>query len=524
MYVVVVMLLSILLILLYFQSSYCQQGNNYGYGFYGLYNAVVDIASYTYEKTISTIPCPYVENMMLSLQQSLPRYIKSQDEAINMIEEAIASWEFDKQSGSNHPLVLSFTGPTGVGKTETAYRIAESILAKKTRQTSGTRYQLCGLLTLRGEDYSNTTSTTSVQPNHERKKKWSDGKAAAVKMDMLEGEEQEMHRRIKAKLASHLEKCKETGIIIFDEIQKAAPKVLEVLIPALSERGSISVDPWTRDKSSDDKQEYKQYSTSNCIFIFISDIGSEKMIDLLLKYGEKSLVPRQSLREAVKGALNEKLSANLQFGKYIKDIIPFLPLEPNDLTSILKLKLMEEAELHRHFIWLDLIVDDNVIELLVGNKFIQYKTYTTTVRIKNEKQEEVDVNGNINSKGKKNNNSTIVTRTKVFAEWGARSLENAGPLKDLKSCFMRLMQPWRPLQVLHIGLLDSTTRELQAKAWGNAAVKSGESLELYFQWCVLTPTQAALSKNKTLVIDAQMAFSDQCETKALRSPNKLRTL
>jgi hypothetical protein len=166
MYVVVVMLLSILLILLYFQSSYCQQGNNYGYGFYGLYNAVVDIASYTYEKTISTIPCPYVENMMLSLQQSLPRYIKSQDEAINMIEEAIASWEFDKQSGTNNPLVLSFTGPTGVGKTETAYRIAEAILAKKVRKTAGTRHQLCGLLTLRGEDYANNTNIINIYDNN----------------------------------------------------------------------------------------------------------------------------------------------------------------------------------------------------------------------------------------------------------------------------------------------------------------------------------------------------------------------
>ena len=520
--------LVVVLILILPQSIHSQQdvGGYYGYGLglgLNFYNAVVDIASYTYDVALSTVPCPYVDNIMISLGSSLPRYIKSQDEAINMIEEAIASWEFDKQSGTNNPLVLSFTGPTGVGKTETAYRIAEAILAKKVRKTAGTRHQLCGLLTLRGEDYANTTNIID-----DRKKKWSDGNANA-KMDMIEGEEQEMHRRIKSKLAAHLDKCKETGVIIFDEIQKAAPRVLEVLIPALTERGSVSVDTWTKDRNSDDKQEYKQYSTSNCIFIFISDIGSDKMIDLLLKYGDKTLIPRQSLREAVKVALNQKLSSNLQFGKYIKDVIPFLPLEPNDLISILKLKLSEEAEIHRNSKWLDLIVDDNVVELLVGNKFIQYKNYTTTVRIKNDKKvEELDISGNIKQKVAKIDNSTIITRTKVFAEWGARALENAGPLKDLKSCFVRLMQPWRPQQVLHVGLLDSTTKELQAKAWGinnnNAVRRDDDGLELYFQWCVLTQSQKESSKNNKLVIDTHMAFSDQCETKALRSPNKLRTI
>jgi hypothetical protein len=251
------------------------------------------------------------------------------------------------------------------------------------------------------------------------------------------------------------------------------------------------------------------------------------MINLLLKYGEKSLVPRQLLRESVKKALNEKLPSNLQFGKYIKDVVPFLPLEPIDLISILKLKLTEEAEIQRHSKWLDLIVDDNVIELLVGKSYIQYKNYTTTIRIKNEKKvEQVDVNGNVKPKASNNiDTSNTITRTKVFAEWGARALENAGPLKDLKSCFMRLMQPWRPLQVLHIGLLDSKTRDLQAKAWGhnNAVVSSSSDIELYFQWCVLTPSQVVLSKNKNLTIDVNMALSDQCETKALRSPSKLRS-
>lgn len=50
--------------------------------------------------------------------------------------------------------MLALTGPTGVGKSETAFRIAEGALAKRRRVGKSFKYLPDGLLTLRGEDYA----------------------------------------------------------------------------------------------------------------------------------------------------------------------------------------------------------------------------------------------------------------------------------------------------------------------------------------------------------------------------------
>lgn len=84
---------------------------------------------------------------------SLVKHIKGQDEGLGTILNAISGWEFQRQSGYGEPLVLALTGPTGVGKSETAFRIAEGALMKRRRVGKSLKYLPNGLLTLRGEDY-----------------------------------------------------------------------------------------------------------------------------------------------------------------------------------------------------------------------------------------------------------------------------------------------------------------------------------------------------------------------------------
>ena len=77
-----------------------------------------------------------------------------------MISDAIEAWEFSRHSrgefGSSDissalsPLVLAFTGPTGVGKSETAYRLARALLPKVQGATNNKKWPN-GLLILRGE-------------------------------------------------------------------------------------------------------------------------------------------------------------------------------------------------------------------------------------------------------------------------------------------------------------------------------------------------------------------------------------
>ena len=50
---------------------------------------------------------------------SLPRFITGQDDAILDLSKSIARWDERRKAGKLLPLVLSISGPTGVGKSET---------------------------------------------------------------------------------------------------------------------------------------------------------------------------------------------------------------------------------------------------------------------------------------------------------------------------------------------------------------------------------------------------------------------
>lgn len=402
--------------------------------------------------------------MISSLTKNVPDFIRGQDEALSYINNSIAAWESSKEENNQNPLVLAFTGSTGVGKTETAYRLASSLLKKKVKE--GNKYFPVGLLVLRGEDYSELS-------------------------EAAEGGLKEIHRSIRSLLVNHLSKCGKNSVVIFDEVQKVMPGTLDVLVPALGERGSIKspskenriiVDICKNDNEdciSDEIEEIEErYDTGNCIFIFISDIGSERMIKLLLTYGSNTLIPKQQLRSEVTIALDEQWK-RLNFVKHIKDVIPFLPLQKQDIHKIADLKLNQESLQYESIRWSKLLIDDTVISHIIDK--IKYTNYTSKLADKK------------------------TTSSIIFATYGARSLENSGPLQDLRGIIYRYMQPWRPKEILHVGLTNELTQVLQKENWGGIS-KAGEK-QIYLQWCLAT----SLSKDSSL-IDINTAFSDKCAT------------
>jgi hypothetical protein len=92
---------------------------------------------------------------------SLKKHIRAQDEGVGIILNAISAWEFGRKSGDQAPLVLAFTGRTAVGKSETAFRVAEGALANSTLIPNTNKYRPTGFLELRGEDYT-TGNLTKV--------------------------------------------------------------------------------------------------------------------------------------------------------------------------------------------------------------------------------------------------------------------------------------------------------------------------------------------------------------------------
>jgi DNA polymerase III delta prime subunit len=422
-----------------------------------------------------------VDGLVSAVSTKLASHIAGQDEAVKTITSAISSWELNRQSSKGEPLVLAFTGPTGVGKSETSFRIAEAILAAK--RVVGKRHVPEGLLVLRGEDYTSTS-------------------------ELAQRGVGEVHKHIRSRLEELYRRCGGNAVVVMDEVQKVVPGALEALNQLLGDRGSINIpiEPAYYCGALIACARSLEVSTANTIFIFISDIAMDSMVKLLLAYEHRSLIPTQLIRGVVKEALDQQWE-RLLFGKYVNEVVPLLPLEKVHIEQIFALKLRGLGAEHRHAYWWNLAVDAGVVSHLSSSQFIKYTNHTTVLIPK--KGEAGDDNVDID------HNSIGESRTKIFASYGARGIENAGPLQDLKALLFGHMQPWRPEKLLHVGL---TSLETAATIRGSAGVgvnaRKEFRPEIYLQWC--TPAASMFASEVDYVsivsIPEHIALSENCAT------------
>lgn len=205
----------------------------------------------------------------------------------------------------------------------------------------------------------------------------------------------------------------------------------------------------------------RRYPTDRAIFLFISDIGVEKMTKQLIIHGDRSAIPPETLRSEVKAALDEQWH-RLKFGKVISEVVPFLPMEPVQVTDVLKLNLNRLSTNFRSQRWLRLAVDDEVVSYLTSQQFVDYKNHTVTMRVARKAsadqlvpyQAEVGVEAD-----------QQITRSKIFATYGARAVRS-GPLQKLEGLISRHAQRSRPEEILHIGILSAQNID-RSSEWGN---------------------------------------------------------
>lgn len=230
----------------------------------------------------------------------------------------------------------------------------------------------------------------------------------------------EARRQMRNQIIHHLQQTHGEAMIIFDEVQKVMPGILEVFLPALDANGffsQVSYHPVTKEPVT------KYYPTKNVVFLFISDIGHDMLTKAVLRYNDRHLIDGTFLKNEVK-ALMDKQWERLQFGKTITHVIPYMPLEPFHIDLILHKQLdylsqqgMQDQK------WLRLVIDEDVFDWLAIAESYNYEAVTAEFALFNE------------STGIEE----IVERTKYFARWGAR----AGPLAMLRG-YMMQMRPWKP--------------------------------------------------------------------------------
>ena len=228
------------------------------------------------------------KNKTLMLDKKLHERVVGQDEGVTKVTEAIMRSKAGIKDPSKPIGSFLFLGPTGVGKTELAKALAESLFDDENNMV---RLDMSEYM----EKYS-VSRLIGAPPGYVG---YEEG-----------GQLTEAVRR------------KPYSVVLFDEIEKAHPDVFNVLLQVLDD-GRIT------------DSQGRTVDFKNTIIILTSNLGSEFLLEGIDESGE--ITP--SCEEMVMNRL--KSSFRPEFLNRIDEIIMFKPLTKNNIGSIIKL-LMED--------------------------------------------------------------------------------------------------------------------------------------------------------------------------------------
>lgn len=242
-------------------------------------------------------------SMLLHLEDGLRKYIVSQDEAIEKVAYAVKRGRLGIVSRNRPWATFLFLGPTGVGKTELAKALARNLFG--------------------------------------------DDKKHLIQIDMSELMEGHSVSKLIGAPPGYVgfqqggiltNKIKENphSVVLFDEIEKAADPVLNILLQILEE-GHLT----------DSRGE--TVSFANTIIVLTSNIGAEKIFeDRVLGFYRESVSTKdlsnayESMREELLAELKKKIRPELL--NRLDDIIIFRTLTLDDGKKILEILLSELNE------------------------------------------------------------------------------------------------------------------------------------------------------------------------------------
>ena len=255
------------------------------------------------------------KNKILNLEENIKKEIIGQDEAINRVSSVIKR-NFVKVINKQRPIgSFLFLGPTGVGKTELAKVISKNLFEFK---DSLIRFDMSEYM-----DKIDSSKLIGSPPGY-------------VGFD--EG----------GILVDKVRK-RPYSIILFDEIEKAHPDIMNILLQILEE-GEIT-----------DSQGRKAYF-KNTIIILTSNIGADKIINKKNLGFNKNL---ESGSEIIKNDLYKELKYEIkpEILNRIDDIIIFNILTDEDIKNIIRKELdILISEFNKEDY--KFIYNDNIVEFL----------------------------------------------------------------------------------------------------------------------------------------------------------------
>lgn len=265
------------------------------------------------------------------VEEYLHNTIFGQDNAINKVCDSITVSLAGLKDPNKPVASYLFTGPTGVGKTETVKRLSQAMGMKLLRYDMG-EYQ-------ERHTVSKLIGSPPGYVGH------GDGKAGDGMM------------------ITDIEDAP-NSIILFDEVEKAHPDIMSVLL-ALLDDGIIT------------GSTGKKVSAKNCIIIMTSNLGAREASTKSIGFGEEEFNAR-----AVTEAINNFFAP--EFRNRLDGIVQFDSLKPENMKRIVR-KFLAQLEGYVSGRKITIDWDDNVIEYLEKEGFDPKMGARPLARLINEK-------------------------------------------------------------------------------------------------------------------------------------------
>ena len=225
---------------------------------------------------------------ILNLGEILHKRVIGQDEAVEKVTEAIMRSRAGISDPSKPIGSFMFLGPTGVGKTELAKALAESLFDDEHN-----------IIRIDMSEYMEKYSVSRLIGAPPGYVGYEEG-----------GQLTEAVRR------------KPYSVVLFDEIEKAHPDVFNILLQVLDD-GRIT------------DSQGRTVDFKNTIIILTSNLGSEYILDGIEKDGEIS----EEAKEKVRNLLKQNFRP--EFLNRLDEIIFYKPLKKDEISKILELLIKD---------------------------------------------------------------------------------------------------------------------------------------------------------------------------------------
>ena len=246
---------------------------------------------------------------ILNLDKILHKRVIGQDEAVEKVTEAIMRSRAGIADPTRPIGSFMFLGPTGVGKTELAKSLAESLFDNEKN-----------MIRIDMSEYMEKFSVSRLIGAPPGYVGYEEG-----------GQLTEAVRR------------KPYSVVLFDEIEKAHPDVFNILLQVLDD-GRIT-DSQGRTKKN-----------KNTIIILTSNLGSEFILEGINENGEISEKARNKVQNLLKKSFRP------EFLNRLDEIVFYKPLQKNEVSKILDLLIVD----------LEKRLDDKHLKLQLSDKAKDY--------------------------------------------------------------------------------------------------------------------------------------------------------